>query len=86
MRVKPVDPNAIVRDPHTKRALPADGGEVPDNVFWNRRWLAGEIWKQDGATWTRRLPSGQIVRERIDAGAPPTGREPIAPLTTRGGK
>ena len=39
MRVKPVDPNAVIRDPHTKRALPAEGDDVPDNVFWNRTRL-----------------------------------------------
>lgn len=43
MRVKPVDPNAVIRDPHTKRQLPAEGGEVPENSFWTRRLLAGEV-------------------------------------------
>ena len=62
MRVKPVDPNAVIRDPHTRRPLPADGDNVPDDsVFWNRRLRAGEV-------------------VRIEA---PTGREPLAPLTTR---
>ena len=65
MKVKPVDPNAVIRDPHTKRPLPAEGGEVPDNVFWNRRLIAGEVVRVD---------------------ATPTGREPVTPLTTRGGK
>lgn len=64
MRVKPVNPGAVIRDPHTKRPLPAEGGEVPDNVFWRRRLRAGEV-------------------VRIDT-AEPTGREPVAPLTTRG--
>lgn len=67
MRVKPVDPTAVIRDPHTKRPLPAEGAEVPENTFWVRRLRAGEV-------------------VRIDAPAMPTGREPIAPLTTRGGK
>ena len=26
-----------VRDPITKRTLPPEGAEVPDNVFWRRR-------------------------------------------------
>lgn len=67
MRVKPAVPGAVIRDPHTKRPLPAEGGEVPENSFW-----------------VRRLREGEVVR--IDAPAQPTGREPIAPLTTRGGK
>lgn len=43
MKVKPVDPNAVIRDPHTKVPLPAEGGEVPDNNFWNRRLLDGSV-------------------------------------------
>lgn len=43
MRVKPADPSAVIRDPHTKRPLPAEGGKVPDNTFWRRRLLAGEV-------------------------------------------
>lgn len=43
MKVKPTDPKAVIRDPHTKRVLPAEGGEVPDNIFWRRRLLAGEV-------------------------------------------
>ncbi len=43
MKVKPADPNAVIRDPHTKVPLPAEGGEVPDNNFWNRRLLDGSV-------------------------------------------
>lgn len=64
MKVKPVDPNAVIRDPVTRLPLPAEGGDVPENTFWFRRLRAGEV-------------------VRIDA---PVGNEPIAPLTTRGGK
>jgi hypothetical protein len=67
MKVKPVDPAAVIRDPHTKQALPAEGADVPDNAYWHRRLIAGEIVRGDEA-------------------APPIGNEPIAPLTTRGGK
>ncbi|VWC79023.1 hypothetical protein BLA17378_03784 [Burkholderia aenigmatica] len=36
MRVKPA-PGLQVRDPHTKKLLPADGIEVPDDSpVWNR--------------------------------------------------
>jgi hypothetical protein len=47
MRVKPTDPNVVIRDPHTKTALPAEGGEVPENSFWIRRLRAGEIVRVD---------------------------------------
>jgi hypothetical protein len=40
MKVKPIDPNAVIRDPVTLQPLPAKGGEVPDNVHWNRRLIA----------------------------------------------
>lgn len=43
MKVKPVDPNAVIRDPHTLRQLPPEGAEVPENTFWTRRLLAGEV-------------------------------------------
>lgn len=43
MRVKPADPGAVIRDPVTKRQLPADGGDVPDTSFWRRRLDAGEV-------------------------------------------
>ena len=69
MRVKPAIPGRVIRDPHTKRQLPADGGDVPDNAFWRRRLMAGEL---------------ELV---VDAKpSKPTGREPVAPLTTREGK
>lgn len=67
MRVKPADPTAVIRDPHTRRPLPAEGGEVPETNFWMRRLLAGEV-------------------VRVDATASPRGNEPVAPLTTRGGR
>lgn len=66
MKVKPADPNAVIRDPQTRQPLPAEGAEVPENNFW-----------------VRRLQDGDVVR--IDAQRAPTGNEPIAPLTTRGG-
>jgi hypothetical protein len=43
MKVKPADPNAIIRDPHTKRALPKDGADVPENNFWVRRLRRGDV-------------------------------------------
>lgn len=64
MKVKPADPAAVIRDPHTKRALPSDGSDVPDTSFWIRRLKAGDV-------------------VRIDE---PSGREPVAPLTTRGAR
>ena len=50
MMVKPVNPAAVIRDPITKRQLPADGGEVPESNFWIRRLLAGEIVRIDKPT------------------------------------
>ena len=47
MIVKPTDPNAVIRDPHTRVQLPAEGAEVPDNNFWRRRILAGECTELD---------------------------------------
>lgn len=50
MRVKPAKPNAVIRDPHTKRALPSDGGNVPDNTFWRRRLRDSEVVRIDDET------------------------------------
>ena len=47
MRVKPADPNAVIRDPHTNRPLPAEGGDVPESTFWLRRLNAGEVVRVD---------------------------------------
>ncbi len=47
MKVKPVDPKAVIRDPQTKLALPAEGGEVPENSFWTRRLMQGEVTRID---------------------------------------
>lgn len=43
MMVKPAHPDAVIRDPITRTPLPASGGEVPDNLFWRRRLIAGEV-------------------------------------------
>lgn len=43
MRVRPVDPNAVIRDPHTKIALPPEGGDVPETTFWTRRLMDGSV-------------------------------------------
>jgi hypothetical protein len=61
MKVKPVDPNAVIRDPVTLQPIPAKGAEVPDNVFWNRRLIADEV---------RRLTPAeleQLAKEEKDA-------------------
>jgi len=50
MRVKPVIPGAIIRDPHSRIALPADGGEVPESSFWIRRLIAGEVIRVEEST------------------------------------
>lgn len=43
MKVKPTRPGLLLRDPHTKRALPEEGGRVPDTSFWRRRIRSGEV-------------------------------------------
>lgn len=43
MRVKPTNPDAVIRDPHTCRVLPKDGGDVPDSPFWRRRVRDGDV-------------------------------------------
>lgn len=67
MRVRPQHEKLTIRDPHTKRVLPAEGGEVPDNVFWRRRLRDGDA----------------LLDEEPDEGGTPTGLEPTTPLTTR---
>lgn len=50
MNVKPADPAAVIRDPNTKVQLPAEGAEVPENTFWTRRLLAGDVVRIDEPT------------------------------------
>lgn len=50
MKVKPVDPAAVIRDPVTKRQLPAEGADVPESSFWIRRLTGGEIVRIDQPT------------------------------------
>ncbi len=68
MIVKPANPAAVIRDPITKRQIPAEGGEVPGSSFWIRRTLASstedaEMWVRDGEHWTRRMRDGSVTRE-----------------------
>ncbi|AMU15139.1 MULTISPECIES: DUF2635 domain-containing protein [Burkholderia cepacia complex] len=55
MRVKPA-PGLKVRDPHTKKLLPDDGIDVPD----------------DSPVWNRILNDGDVVRVELPATAEPT--------------
>ncbi len=71
MFVKPANPNAIIRDPHTRIPLPAEGGRRPRNSFWLSRL-------RDGSAVIA-TPVETVTANHI-------GNEPIAPLTTRGGK
>lgn len=65
MKVKPVDPNAVIRDPVTRLPLSADGGEVPDNVFWNRRLIAGEVVRiDDGSAPTGAEPVASLTTRK----------------------
>ncbi len=42
MRIAPA-PGVKVRDPITKRYLPAEGAEVPESAYWMRRLRAAEV-------------------------------------------
>lgn len=79
--VKPVDPTAVIRDPRTKRALPAGGGPVPNDSFWQRRLRDGDVVRIADPTLgaPATAPTAVITTNRVE----PTGNEPIAPLTTR---
>jgi hypothetical protein len=82
MKVRIIHPsNAIgMLDPHTKRSPfidPETGkvievADVPDGTFWTRRVLDGEL---------------EVVEETATSSpkrdVTPTGREAVAPLTTR---
>lgn len=87
MRVKPVDPSAKIRDPHTKQPLPKEGGDVPDNSFWNRRLLAGEVVRvsvvEPESEVKAAAESPEPAPPEPPEPAPPVGNEPLAPLTTR---
>ena len=81
MMVKPVNPAAVIRDPITKRALPADGGEVPESNFWIRRLLAREVVlidKPDAAAL-----AAHVDKQTAAPVAPLNVAAPVAPLTTR---
>lgn len=67
MRVKPVVPGAIIRDPVTRMPLPAEGGEVPDNSFWRRRIRGGDVKLVD--------ESGRSTPTGTEPVAPLTTRE-----------
>ncbi|HET9063673.1 MAG TPA: DUF2635 domain-containing protein [Candidatus Binatia bacterium] len=61
MKVKPAIPGAVIRDPHTKRPLPAEGAEVPDNVYWHRRLIAGEVVRVGDVEPTGNEPTVQLT-------------------------
>jgi hypothetical protein len=42
LHIKPAWLVAIIRDPHTKRALAPEGGRVPDTSFYRRRLASGD--------------------------------------------
>lgn len=50
MKVKYANPELLIRDPVTKRHLPAEGGDVPETSFWVRRVLSGELIRIDQPT------------------------------------
>ena len=38
-------PGGLVRFPNSREALPATGGYVPDDVYWARRLMHGDVVK-----------------------------------------
>jgi hypothetical protein len=76
MKVKLVNPEhaAALVDPHTKRSPFLDAkGRVQETAD-----------VPENNFWVRRVQDGSL--ERLDVPTQPTGNEPVAPLTTRGGK
>jgi hypothetical protein len=69
MRVRPKNPDAIIRDPHTRRPLPTEGGRVSDSSYWRRRIADGDV---------------ELVAEEGGDPVPPE-HAPVPPLATRGG-
>jgi len=43
MKVYPVPGGEGLRDPRTKRRIPAEGLEVPEDNFWRRRLAHGDV-------------------------------------------
>jgi hypothetical protein len=43
MKVYPVAGREGLRDPITRRKIPAEGWEVPENGFWMRRLEQGDV-------------------------------------------
>lgn len=43
MRIKPAREGLIVLDPATYFPLPAEGAEVPETSYWQRRLLDGDV-------------------------------------------
>lgn len=90
LKLKPKDPNAIIRDPRTKRPLEANGSWVSDSSFWRRRIVGKEVEVIE----TREIePTKAAEADEPDAPetlpptpttTTPTGLEPTTPLTTRG--
>lgn len=64
MKVKPAKEGAIIRDPHTKRPLPAEGANVPDNNFWNRRLLDGSVVRVVETKPTGREPVAPLTARK----------------------
>jgi hypothetical protein len=48
VNVRPASPDLLLRDPVSKKALPAIGGRVPDSTFWRRRLMRGDVVLTEG--------------------------------------
>lgn len=71
MRVKPAVPGAVIRFPSDpRRRVPDEGCEMP-------------VSGVDAEHFQRLLLTKELVQADDIGSAPPTGREPTTPLTTR---
>lgn len=67
MRVRPAQPGAMIRDPHTRRPLPEEGGTVSDSNFWRRRLRDGDVVMvegDDGPVPPEHAPVGPLATRR----------------------
>jgi hypothetical protein len=56
-RIKPARPGLIIRDPHTKRALPDKGADVKLSSFWLRRLRDGDVVPAEGPKPAPKAPA-----------------------------
>lgn len=68
MFVKPAKPELIVRDPATVGYLPIppEGKEVPEDSYWTRLILAGDVVRVEPVAAAQPSTVAQPARKRTD--------------------